>query len=148
MLSGKGNENGEKTTIGLISKKATLHMQHIYGTFLCPCFARLQRKTSRNFLVTRFVDEMSNVVRQVFLFTFFHSRSFLSWWPLALLIFSPALQNFHVVLPTKKMSSLLFFSSASSLSLFFSLSFAGLSPTFSVFFFSVFLFLYLSILWT
>ena len=23
MLSGKGNENGEKTTIGLISKKAT-----------------------------------------------------------------------------------------------------------------------------
>ena len=25
MLSSKGNENGEKTTIGLISKKATLH---------------------------------------------------------------------------------------------------------------------------
>ena len=31
MLSGReGNENGEKTTIGLISKKAALHMQ---GTF-------------------------------------------------------------------------------------------------------------------
>ena len=29
MLSGEGNENGEKkTTIGLISKKATLHVQH------------------------------------------------------------------------------------------------------------------------
>ena len=28
MLSGEGNENGEKTTIGPISKKATLHVQH------------------------------------------------------------------------------------------------------------------------
>ena len=27
MLSGEGNENGEKTKIGLISKKATLHLQ-------------------------------------------------------------------------------------------------------------------------
>ena len=30
MLSGEGNENGEKTTIGLISKTATLHVQHTY----------------------------------------------------------------------------------------------------------------------
>ena len=30
MLSGEGNEKGEKTTIGLISKKATLHMQHTF----------------------------------------------------------------------------------------------------------------------
>ena len=28
MLSGEGNENGESTTIGLISKKATLQVQH------------------------------------------------------------------------------------------------------------------------
>ena len=28
MLSGEGNENGEKTDIGLICKKATLHVQH------------------------------------------------------------------------------------------------------------------------
>ena len=28
MLSGEGNENGEKTTMGLISKKETLHVQH------------------------------------------------------------------------------------------------------------------------
>ena len=27
MLSGEGNENGEKITIGLISKKGTLHLQ-------------------------------------------------------------------------------------------------------------------------
>ena len=30
MLSGEGNVNGEKTTIGLISKKATLHVQHTF----------------------------------------------------------------------------------------------------------------------
>ena len=30
MLSGEGNENGEKTTIGLISKKTTLHVQHTF----------------------------------------------------------------------------------------------------------------------
>ena len=61
MLSGEGNENGEKTIIGLINKKETLHVQHIFCTFRCPCFARLQRKTSRNFLVTRLMEEMSNV---------------------------------------------------------------------------------------
>ena len=31
MLSGEGNENGKKkTTIGLISKKATLHVKHAF----------------------------------------------------------------------------------------------------------------------
>ena len=30
MLTCEGNENGEKTTIGLISKKATLHVQHTF----------------------------------------------------------------------------------------------------------------------
>ena len=30
MLSGEGKENGQKTTIGLISKKGTLHVQHIF----------------------------------------------------------------------------------------------------------------------
>ena len=79
-------------------------------------------KTSRKFLVTRFMEEMS----YVFLFIFFHCRSFSSWWPLAFLIFPPLLQNFHVVLPTKKVFPLSFY-----LSLFFSSSPAGLSPTFS-----------------
>ena len=30
MLSGEGNENGEKTKIGLISKKATWHVEHTF----------------------------------------------------------------------------------------------------------------------
>ena len=74
MLSGKGNavERG-KTAIGLISKKATLHVQHTcFCTFICFCSARLQLETSGNFLVTRFMEEMS----YVFSFTFFHCRSF------------------------------------------------------------------------
>ena len=36
MLSGEGNEKGEKTIIGLISEKKTLHVQH---TFLVHLFA-------------------------------------------------------------------------------------------------------------
>ena len=68
MLSGEGNENVAKTSIGLISKKTTLHVQHTFCTFLCRCFARLRLRgeTSRNFLVTRFMEEMS----YMFLFTF------------------------------------------------------------------------------
>ena len=38
-----------------------------FGTFLCRCFARRLRETSRNFLVTRFMEEILYVV----LFTFF-----------------------------------------------------------------------------
>ena len=30
MLSGKGNENGEKTTIGLSKTKTILHVQHTF----------------------------------------------------------------------------------------------------------------------
>ena len=31
MLSGEGNENGKKKQIGLISKQATLHVQHTFS---------------------------------------------------------------------------------------------------------------------
>ena len=86
MLSCEGNENGKKkkkttttTTIGLINKKATLHVQHtFFCTFLCRCFARLLGETSRNFLVTRFVEGMSCSFS-----LFFHCRLFSPWWPRA-----------------------------------------------------------------
>ena len=104
MLGGKSNEKGKKTTIGLISKKATLHVQHTFCTFLWRCFARLQGETSRNFLVC-------SCSLFVCLFVcFFHCRSFSPRWPLAFLIFSPPLQNFHVVLPIKKKCPLCFLS--------------------------------------
>ena len=38
MLSGEGNENGEKTTICLISKTATLHVQHTFLYISLPLF--------------------------------------------------------------------------------------------------------------
>ena len=102
MLSAKATpENGKKTITGLISKKSNfVGAAHFFCTFLCRCFSRLQRETSRNFLVTRFMEEMS----YVFSFTFFSLPLIftLHWWPLAFLILSPPLQNFHVVLPTKK----------------------------------------------
>ena len=69
----------------------------------------------------------------VFLFTsFFHCRSFSPGWSLTFLIFSPPL---FMVLPIKKCLLCFFLISALALSLFFSLSFAGLSPTF---YFSIF----------
>ena len=98
MLSGEG-EMVKRSNRSNQQKKATLHVQHIFFcTFLCCCFARLQRNTSRNF----FMEEMSFA----FSVTFFSLRLIFSlrWWPLAFLIFSPPLQNFHVVLPTKNVS--------------------------------------------
>ena len=73
MLSGEGNGNGEKTTIDLISTKNNFaRAAQFFCTFLCLCFERPQRETSRNFLVTRFTEEMSYLL----LFTFFHSPIF------------------------------------------------------------------------
>ena len=85
--------------------------------FLCSCFAQLQRETYWNFLVTRFIFFSLPLI------------FILHWWPLAFLILSPPLsleENSN-----KKMSSLFFISRSRSLSPYFSLSFAGLPPTFS-----------------
>ena len=69
MLSGDGNRKTAKIkSVGLIWKKQLCRVQHnfFFCTFLCRCFARLQRETSRNFIVTRFMKQIS----YVFLFTF------------------------------------------------------------------------------
>ena len=98
MLSGEVNENDEKTTIGLISKNTSLHVQHtFFCTFLCRCFARLLRETSRNFLVTRFVEGMSCSFS-----LFFHCRSFSPWWTWDRE--HPAATKFHIVPPTENVS--------------------------------------------
>ena len=119
----------KKKTIGLISKKATLHVQHtFFCTFLCRCFARLQRETSRNFLVTRFMEEMSNV----FLFTLF-SPPLIFTLVTASMHFSFSHRRYEIFMLyfQQKMSPLFFISRSSPQSHFFSLSFGGLSPTFS-----------------
>ena len=69
MLSGEGNENWQKKSVGLISKKTEqlCTCNTLSHAFLCRCFARPQRDFSRKFLGTRFMEEML----YVFLFTCF-----------------------------------------------------------------------------
>ena len=109
MLSGEGKENGQKTTIGLISKKGTLHVQHIFFfcTFRCRCFARLQRGTSRNFLVTRFMEEMS----YMFLFTIFFFNA--AHFPLGgRKQFSVSHRRYNIFMLFQQKTSLFFFTLA------------------------------------
>ena len=126
MLSGEGNENGKKkTTIGLISKKATLHVQH---TFFVHFFA---------FALPGYNVERPETSWLPVFWRKCCCRSFSPLWPLTILIFSPPLQNFMFFLQQKKVS----FVFSLSLQLFFSFSFAGCRPTFSFslsFSFSVF----------
>ena len=67
---------------------------------------------------TFFMEEMSCVFSFTF---FFHCRSFspcIAGWPLAFLILSPPLQNFHVVLQTKNVSFVFYLSLQISVALF------------------------------
>ena len=102
MLSGEGNENGEKTTISPISKKATFHVESGCSTLF-----------SENF----FAAVLHDCNMKPFGYTFSGGsvvRSFSTWCLLAFLIFSLPLQIFHVVLPAKNVF-LVFFSLALAL---------------------------------
>ena len=134
MLCGEGNENGEKTTIGLISKKATLHVQHtFFCTFLCRCFARLRRETSRNFSVTQFLEK--NVVR--FLVHLFNAAHF------HLALVAASICHHRYKISNNKNCFLCFFISCSR-----SLSLVELRwPATYFLSFSVFLLLYIPNLW-
>ena len=127
MLSGEGNAGERwKTTIGLISKKSNFaRAAHFFCTFLCRCFARPQRETSRNF----FMEEMSYVFSFTFFFTAAHFH--LALVAASISHFVTAATKFSCCSSNKKMSPLFFISRSRSLSPFFSLSFAGLPPTFS-----------------
>ena len=116
-------ENGENNNGSNQQKSNFARAVHFFCSFLCRCFERLQCETSRNFLVPCFMEGMSYVLS----FTFFSLPLIftLHWWLLAFLIFSPPLQNFHVVLPTKKCLLCFFISCSTYLSPFFSMNFAG-----------------------
>ena len=140
MLSGEGNAGERwKTTIGLISKKATLHVQH---TFFVHFFAVVLHDYNVKLPETSWLHVLWRKCRTCSCSLFFHCRSFSPSWPLAFLIFSPPLQNFMLFLQ-QKMSPLFFLSRSSSFSRWASLA---CCPTFL--FFSVFLFLYIPNLWT
>ena len=73
MLSGEGNAGERwKIAIGLISKTATLHLQHTVFVHFFAVFLHDYGGTSRNFLVKLLMEEMS----YVFSFTVFHCHSF------------------------------------------------------------------------
>ena len=101
MLSCEGNAGERwKTTIGLLSKKATLHVQH---TFLYISLLLFWTTTTWNFhKLLSYTLYGGNVVRVLAHFFSLPLIFNLHWWPLAFLIFSPQLQNCHVVLVTKK----------------------------------------------
>ena len=99
--NGEGNENGEKTKIGLISKKNNFaHAAHFRCTFLCRCFARPERKTSRSFLVTRFMEEMSSML----LFTFLPPSLIFTQVAASISHFLTAATKFNVHPPTKNVT--------------------------------------------
>ena len=90
MLSGEGNENGEKTTIGLISKKTTLHLQH---TFFVHFFAVVLHdyniKCPETSWLQCFVEEML----YMFFFTFFSLPLIFSWLAASICHFLPTATN-------------------------------------------------------
>ena len=89
-----------KTAIRLISKKATLHVQHSFLYISLPLFSTTTTWNFQKLLSYTFYG--GNVVRVPVHFFSLPLIFTLHWWPLAFLILSPPLQNFHVVLPTKK----------------------------------------------
>ena len=112
-----------KTTIGLISKKSNFaRAAHLFVHSLL-CFAPLQRETSRNVLVTRFVEEMSFV----FKFTsFFHCPYFhLALVTISISHFVTAATKFSCSSSNKKMSPLFVISRSRPPTFFFSLSFSS-----------------------
>ena len=101
MLSGEGNAGEQwKTTKVQLAKKATLHVQHTFLYISLPLFCTT---TTWNFQkLHSYTFYGGNVVRVLVHFFSLPLIFTLHWWPLAFLILSPPLQNFHVVLPTKK----------------------------------------------
>ena len=107
MLSGRKRW---KTTISLISKKATLMCTCstlvLYISF--PLFCTTSTWNFQKLLSYTFYGE--NVVL-VLVHSFPLPLIFtLHWSPLAFVILSPSLQNFHVVLPTKNVSFVFYLS--------------------------------------
>ena len=74
MLSGEGNENGEKTTIGLISKKSKFAVQHTFFVhfFALPLFCTTAKWNFQKFPSYTFMEELSYVFLFTFVFTAAH----------------------------------------------------------------------------
>ena len=130
MRSCEGNaEERWKTTIGLLSKKATLHVQHTFLYISLPLFWTTTTWNFHKLLSYTLYGGYAVRVLAHFFFTAAHFH-------IALVAASIS----HFLTPAtklsccscnKKLSPFLFISRSRSLSPFFSLSFAGMPPTFS-----------------
>ena len=101
MLCGDGNENGEKTTIGLISKRqlcmcSTRFFVYFLAVVLHDYSVKLL-ESSINFLVTRFMGKLS----YAFFFTFFPLPLIFTLVAASISHFLTTATKFNVVLPTK-----------------------------------------------
>ena len=96
-LSGEGSENGEKTTICLISKKATLHVQR---TFFVHFFALILHDYNEKLPETSWLHVLWRKCTYMFLFTFF-LLSLIFTVAASISYFLTAATKFHVIPPTK-----------------------------------------------
>ena len=139
MLSGKVKRERRKNNNGSKSKKAAKKCT-LFCTFLCRCFAQIQRETSINFLVKRFMKKC----RTCFCF-FFSLPLIFTVVAASISHFLTAATKFSCCSSNKKMSIVFY------LSLQLSVALLIVERRWSVtyfLFFSVFLFLYIPDLWT
>ena len=101
-LSGEGSENGEKTTICLISKKATLHVQR---TFFVHFFALVLHDYNEKLPETSWLLVLWRKYTYVFLFTFFLLSLIFTQVAASISYFLTAATKFHFVPPTKNVQS-------------------------------------------
>ena len=127
MLSGEGNENGEKTTVRLIGKIATSHEMH---TFFAHFFVAVLHVYDVKLPETSQLHVLWRKMSYVFLFTFFSPAPNFPLGGRQQFSFSRHRYKIFMLFFQQKMSPF-FFSRSSFLSLFFSSTFAGLSPIFS-----------------
>ena len=119
---------------------------HFFCTFLCRCFVRLQRETSRNVLVTRFMEEMSHKTARSLVHFFFTVAHFhLALVAAYISHFVTNTTKFSCCSSNKKCLLCFFLSVQISVALFL---FELRWPTAYFLFYSVFLLLYIPNLWT
>ena len=131
MLSGEGNAGERwKTTIGLISKKSNFaRAAHFFLYISLPLFFTTTTWNFKKLLSHTFYG--GNVVGVLVHFFFTAAYFHLSLVAASISHFVTATTKFSCYSSNKKMSPLFFISHSRPLSPFFSLSFAGPTPTFS-----------------
>ena len=131
MLSGEGNAGERwKTTIGLISKKQLCTCSTLFLYISLPLlYCTITMWNFQKLLSYMFYG--GNVARFLVHFFFTAAHFLLTLVAACISHFVTAATKFSCYSFNKKMSPLFFISCSRSLSPFFSLSFAGLPPTFS-----------------